>query len=186
MIILGLHGFARVGKDSFADALVENHGFTKIAFADALRDTLYAMNPPLVVEDGETVRLQQVINSIGWEEAKALYPHIRELLIGLGEGVRAHIHPRAWIETALRRMPDPVGRVVFTDVRHMNEARAIREQLGGQLVHITKPGVGPAHPTETPLPSGLLSWSVANDRDLTWLRSVADMLMLRLKERGAA
>ncbi|MGW0065354.1 deoxynucleotide monophosphate kinase family protein [Streptosporangium sandarakinum] len=186
MIILGLHGYGRVGKDTFADALVDNHGFVKIAFADAVRDTLYALNPPLIVEDGTPAPLQQVVDALGWEEAKILYPSVRQMMIGLGEGARSVIAPEVWVHTAFRALHDPVGRVVFTDVRNLIEARALRERLGAQLVHITRPGVGPAHPSETPLPPALLHWSVTNNGDLTDLRAQADMLMFRLTEKGVA
>lgn len=41
-IIIGLTGYAGAGKDTVADALVTHAGFTKIAFADALRSEVAA------------------------------------------------------------------------------------------------------------------------------------------------
>jgi len=180
VIVLGLHGYARAGKDTFADALVENYGFVKIAFADALRDVLLDFNPPLRVTADGPVYLAEVIGEIGWEQAKDRYPELRQLMIVLGEAIRRHLHPRAWILAALAKVPDDAN-VVFSDVRSLAEARAIREKLGGQIVHIIRPGITPA-PGETILPAGLISWEIRNDKDITWLRACADMLMLRYKE----
>ena len=41
--IVGLHGTVGAGKDSVADHMTRNHGFHKIAFADAVKDDLISM-----------------------------------------------------------------------------------------------------------------------------------------------
>ena len=41
MEIVGLSGYARSGKDEAAKVLVEEFGFTRVAFADKLREVLY-------------------------------------------------------------------------------------------------------------------------------------------------
>jgi dephospho-CoA kinase len=44
-MIIGLSGYSRSGKDEVAKILVEDYGFTRIAFADKIRELLYEMNP---------------------------------------------------------------------------------------------------------------------------------------------
>ncbi|MFI6495939.1 hypothetical protein [Nonomuraea typhae] len=180
IIRIGVHGYAGSGKDSFADALVENYGFTKIAFADPLRDILIDTNPMLMVEDGRPVYLADVVATLGWSEAKALYPDIRRMMVALGQSARGRLHTRVWINHALQRA-DGNDRVVFSDVRQLNEAEVLKAFHGAELVHVIRPGTGPANDDEAKgLPPSLFRCVINNDRDVTHLRAQADILMNRL------
>ena len=44
-MIIGLTGYAQSGKDTLANILVENYGYTRVAFADKIREFLYEVNP---------------------------------------------------------------------------------------------------------------------------------------------
>ncbi len=44
-MIIGLTGYAQSGKDTVANILVERYGFTRVAFADKIREFLYETNP---------------------------------------------------------------------------------------------------------------------------------------------
>ena len=159
MRLIGLSGYARSGKDEAAKVLVEEYGFKRIAFADKLRDFLYALNP--VVSAGfdddlelEMVYLTSVIDEVGWDGYKETEygPEIRRLLQRLGtEAGRQTLWDSIWIDAALHDL-DPNGNYVVTDVRFPNEAAAITER-GGRLVRIIRDGVGPAnmHASETSL-----------------------------------
>jgi hypothetical protein len=83
MEILGLSGYARCGKDSAAAVLVEEFGFTRVAFADKLREVLYALNPivsytgwrdakglPFAPSPDTYVTVQNVIDHFGWDHYK--------------------------------------------------------------------------------------------------------------------
>jgi dephospho-CoA kinase len=50
MQLIGLSGYARSGKDEAAKVLIEEFGFKRIAFADKLRDFLYALDPIVAVK----------------------------------------------------------------------------------------------------------------------------------------
>ena len=43
--VIGLTGYAGSGKDTLANILVEEYGFTRIAFADKTKEFLYDLNP---------------------------------------------------------------------------------------------------------------------------------------------
>ena len=44
-MIIGLAGKAGSGKDEVAKILIDLYGYKRIAFADAIRDALYELNP---------------------------------------------------------------------------------------------------------------------------------------------
>lgn len=174
-MIVGLSGYARSGKDTFADILVEEYGFTRIAFADTMRNFLYVLNPMVkpryersfsaLVPDQ---RLQDVIDRFTWDGYKAT-PYgkeIRELMQRLGtECGRAMISDTVWIDAALKGIS---GNVVVTDVRFPNEAYAIEETYDGRVLRINRPGVGPAndHPSETSLDDHDFYQVIENDGTL--------------------
>ena len=153
--LIGIVGYARTGKDIVADHLVAKHGFTRLASADLLRDVLYAANPlipeRLSRENTGPLRLQGLVDAIGWDEAKVEFPEVRRLLQVLGtEGVRRVLGADVWIEETLRRAALIPGPVVITDTRFPNEARLTKEE-GGETWRIDRPGVGPlnGHSSET-------------------------------------
>ena len=74
-MIIGLTGYARSGKDTVANYLVEHHGYTRVAFADAIRDALYELNPYIA----NNLRVAEVVDDYGWDIAKT-NPEVRRLL----------------------------------------------------------------------------------------------------------
>jgi hypothetical protein len=149
--VIGLMGYAQVGKDTLAGQLVERHGFTRIAFADTLRECLYALNP-MIPLDNDWVRLSWLIAAVGWDRAKVEYPEVRALLQRLGTEVgRDILGNDIWVETALKKIK-PGGKYVITDMRFPNELAAVTK-LGGKTVRILREGYGPVndHWSETAL-----------------------------------
>lgn len=158
-MIIGLMGYAQSGKDTVAAQLVAEHGFERIAFADTLRDCLYALNPWI-----KSVPLQRLVNSNGWDATKR-DAEVRGLLQRLGTEVGRNIlGDSIWVDTALRKVKD--GDYVISDVRFPNEYFAISER-GGRLLRIKRPGTEPinAHPSETAL-DHIASESIRNDGTL--------------------
>lgn len=154
--LIGLMGKKRSGKDTFASVLVESYGYTRVAFADPLRDALYRMDPIVDwdhCDDGgiNTYSLSEVVDFFGWEKAKDTVPEIRRLLQTFGTDAIREIDEGFWVRAAVDSIEAVEGPVVVTDVRFPNEADAIRK-LGGLLIRITRPGYdGDGHPTETAL-----------------------------------
>jgi len=146
-MIIGLVGYARVGKDTLADLLVEEYGYEKRSFAQPMRDALYALNPSL----GDYGRVQTVIDEYGWDGYKK-YPEfdeIRELMQRLGTEVgRNQFGDDFWIKQAMA--VDLGNNYVFSDVRFSNEAFAIRK-AGGVIIRLKRDGVGPANDHESEL-----------------------------------
>lgn len=171
---IGLIGYAGSGKDTVADHLVR-HGFARVAFASPVRDVLLSINP-LVTRDG--LRLRDVVEAHGWDTAKRQFPEVRELLQGLGAGVRDSLGESVWVEHALRRLDALPGPVVVTDVRYRNEALALRSR-NFLLAWVQRPGVGPAnaHPSETDIPTELADVVLTNDGSIPELHAAVDALL---------
>jgi hypothetical protein len=138
--VIGLTGYAQSGKDTVASILVEKYGYTRIAFADKIRDFLYGINP--MVGCSPTGYLQDLVNLVGWDKAKQ-EPQVRRLLQDLGISARDLISEDIWVTAALSSVSKD-QRVVITDVRFENEAAMIKS-MGGQLWRIKRSGVGPVN-----------------------------------------
>ena len=178
MEIIGLSGYARSGKDEAAKVLVEEFGFTRVAFADKLRDFLYALNPMVEQQhilthsldyDSKVIRVRDVVDAVGWEGYKqtAFGTEIRGLLQRLGtEAGRETMWDSIWIDAAFAGLPDD-AKVVVTDCRFPNEAEAILSR-GGKVWRVKRAGVGPAnsHPSETSLDTHPFDVVLYNDGSL--------------------
>ncbi len=146
--IIGLTGYAGAGKDEAATALVQVYGFTRIGFADTLKEVLVKLDPIVYFHPTDSyVRASTIVYKYGWRDAKDKFPEIRQLLQRLGtEAGREIFGDSFWIERAFDRMDRlPYAKpVVMTDVRFENEANAIRHR-GGKVVRIQRPGCNPVN-----------------------------------------
>jgi hypothetical protein len=140
-MIIGLSGYAQSGKDTVANILVEKHGYTRVAFADPIRKLLYEMDPLVPHEDNEiSYRLQDLVDSYGWDKAKVEFPEVRRLLQELGVGARKLFGDTFWINEALFDVA-PDDKVVVSDVRFENEAQWIQD-FKGQIWRVKRMGTG--------------------------------------------
>lgn len=139
---IGLSGYARSGKDTVAAHLIENHGYTRVAFADSIREALYRLNPKISMDlVSGFIGIRHAVDMFGWDEVKEQVPEARNLLQRLGTEVgRDMFGSDFWVEDAMNRIEDG-SKVVFTDVRFPNEADAIRS-LGGRIYRVEREGVG--------------------------------------------
>ena len=180
MEIIALSGFARSGKDEAAKVLVEQFGFKQVAFADKLRDVLYALNPMCGREsdysDNPVIYVQDVIDTYGWDGYKdtAHGDEIRRLLQRLGtEAGRQTLWDTIWIDAAFANQPED-AKIVVSDARFINEFEAVKAR-GGQVWRIEREGIGPVndHPSELEATTykHFDKWLV-NDEDLDTYRNL--------------
>jgi hypothetical protein len=150
--MIGLTGYAYVGKDTLADLLVRSHGYHRLGFADPLYAMLLALNPPVPRRDAPPLlTVRELFNEHGgsWTLAKQdpyHGPGLRGLLQRLGtEAVRKHLGEDTWVRAAARTIDKhDWARTVMSDVRFLNEAEFVR-QSGGIVVRIHRSGYGPVN-----------------------------------------
>jgi hypothetical protein len=131
-MIIGLSGYAQSGKDSTAELLCLNYGYTRLAFADPMRQALMIINPKL----DSITHVSDFVEDYGWDVAKR-NPEIRRLLQVLGTDFgRKMLGDDVWIKIALSNIKTE-DKVVISDVRFPNEADAIRN-LGGIVWRINR------------------------------------------------
>lgn len=173
-MLIGLTGYAQSGKDTVANLLVENYGYTRIAFADPIRELLYRLNPETMSAAG-SLRLQSLVDDYGWDVAKQV-PEVRRLLQELGVGARKIIDESVWVTTALRAHAG--DKVVFTDVRFENEAVIIK-LMGGQIWRVKRLGVSAVndHISESELDGYKVDQIFVNNGSVDDLKMLLDTRM---------
>jgi hypothetical protein len=165
-VIVGLSGYARSGKNTVGDVLVNRFGYTQKAFADPLRQAVLNLNPIVHEAHGMgAMRVADVVSEFGWDRAKEIYPEVRVLLQRMGTEVgRKLFGEDFWVLAAFK---DVCPKAVFTDVRFPNEANAIK-LLGGTVWRIERPGYAPVntHPSETALDDWCFDEVIQNSGNL--------------------
>lgn len=184
--VIGIMGRKRAGKNEFAEAVAgassradDVHVF---AFADAIRDIMYAVNPIIGYEDGEFVRYATVIDEHGYEAAKE-YPEFRQFAQRLGtEGGRLVFGDNVWVDLVMGKIEEVSENslVLIPDVRFPNEYDAIKD-AGGYVVRVDRPSLDEdehdAHASENAWLDLEPDTVVRNDGPLSDLRLKAHVLL---------
>lgn len=169
-MLIGLGHSARVGKDTAAAMLVEGHGFHQIAFADTLRALAYESNRSV----------HRLVDEVGWDTAKVVYPSVRQYLVDLGNAARKTLGADIWVDAAFTKMHADRDYVI-SDCRYPNEIAAILDH-GGIVVKVSRIGIEPLANIADQALASFAGWSaeIHNDGSLDDLRaSVAHLLAFR-------
>ncbi|MFD3361614.1 hypothetical protein ACFWW5_00740 [Streptomyces albidoflavus] len=180
---IGIIGRARVGKDTAGAWLVENRGYTRVAFADPLKEAALRVDPIVVPPEsdygipGDT--LAEVVGWRGWEYAKDRLPETRRFLQELGAAIRT-IDEDFWLRAAMKKVADTNDTshpAVITDVRYPNEAASLR-RAGFVLIYIERPGVPQlAHESEGALTEADANYHLVNDGNVTGLYNAVEFVV---------
>jgi hypothetical protein len=169
-MILGLSGYAQSGKDTAAGFLIER-GWKRLAFADALRDSVYHLNPfvpmPLPDAPDHWARVRDIVDWKGWDVAKVEYPEIRRLLQRMGTEVGRDLYgENFWVDRVLAQIRGGQNYVI-TDVRFPNEVEAVHS-VGGLVYRIYREGVGAvnSHVSDSGIDDLEIDGILLNDGDL--------------------
>jgi len=175
MKVIGLCGYAGSGKDTAAEALVEQ-GWLRVAFADPIREMALAIDPYVSAStDGTCVvtkhRLSWVLDYVGgWQKAQT-WPEVRRLLQRIGtEAGREILGKNIWIQLAYAAMTeasisdDPPAGIVITDLRFKNEYEWLK-LVHAIIVRISRPGIGPVndHQSDRYLANFQVDAEIVND-----------------------
>jgi len=141
MLVIALSGLAGAGKDTVADILVRDHGFTKMAFAAPLKEMLLDLDPIVGYyepecdcscgccdgEDLDPMYLSDLYDKYGLTEsdvkASTYGEEVRRLWERFGTDVIRKRWPNFWVEQT-REAIFATGRdrIVISDCRFPNEA----------------------------------------------------------------
>ncbi len=164
MALIGLTGYARVGKDTFAEGMKNHYGYTPKGFADPIYGMALALNPILFRWGFIPFRYRRMVRRKGLTEAKRI-PAVRRYLQKLGtEAVRQCLGEDVFVDAMFRR--NSIDNLIITNCRFTNEAEAIRSR-GGIIVKIERPGFERVngHESEDGLPDHLIDLVIDNDGD---------------------
>lgn len=174
--IIALGGLKQSGKNTAADGLFAA-GYKQIAFADKLREMVLVLDPQIWDQDRQEVwRLSEIVEDIGWDEAKERFQEVRRLLQVFGtEVIREHVHPDFWVNTVLNEIND--GKWVVTDARFRNELDAL-EALGATTIWVKRPGIenNSSHASENSVSEKDFGCTVVNDATVSDLHKKLRLL----------
>ena len=129
-------GTARVGKDTVGAILVDEYGYRRISVADNIRTAALGLDP---IIDGDR-RLSEIVDNLGWEQAKAI-PEVRRTLQRLGTEAGTDVHGQSlWLDLVGSQIDADSTEtpVVITDVRMPHELDWIRAR-GGLVWEVRRP-----------------------------------------------
>ena len=174
-MIIGLSGYAQVGKDTVAQILVEDYGYTRIGFADTIKKAAYVLDP-IITLDG--MRLAYLVDRFGWDGAKQV-PEARRILQVLGSDVgRDLIDPNLWVELTMHSVHQN-DKIVVSDVRFSNEAEEIKWKFGEiwRVSRIDKSSPVNVHRSETEMDSWDFDQYVSNNGTIEELKAEIEKIM---------
>lgn len=139
-MLIGLVGFAGSGKGTVADTLVEKYNFTKLSFADPLKDavsSIFGWPRHLLEGDTDESRDFREREDTFWTNRLGYSISPRKVLQRFGTEVcRDSFSHNIWIYALESRMRNH-SNVVVADVRFDNEIDFIR-QNNGFLVRVAR------------------------------------------------
>jgi len=158
--LVAFTGFAQTGKDS-ATKILEKLGYTRLSFADPVRQGIYNINPLIIIFPDEfnyeelkeefikgsrgnlVLRLKDVVDFLGWDSAKKI-PEVRRLLQYYGtEGIRNILGEDIWIQIVEKFINhNKLKKVAISDLRFKNELDWVKNN-NGKIIKINRQGVNP-------------------------------------------
>jgi len=191
--LIGLTGFKQSGKDTVADILTTIAGYERYAFADGVREALYALDPLV----GPQTSLRHLVDEHGWDRAKRhrIYgAEVTRLMQHMGTEVgQEFFGGNVWVDNLASEVEaagglSPASPVVVTDVRFDHEAHWVLAS-GGLIWEVIRPGAGPVstHASESPIDPRLVTRTIPNDSSLPALSTqVALALEASVQARPAS
>lgn len=175
--VVGLSGLAGCGKSTVASYLVRAHGYTRVRFADPLKN---GMRAAFGLTDEE---IEGKLKELPCDKLEGKTPRFGMQQFGTEFG-RNTLGEDLWVNAWKRLVADlpPYARVVADDVRFPNEAGAIWS-LGGFIFKIERPGqqtiTTSGHASETQQARIEYDGKIINDGSIADLERAVDYRIIR-------
>lgn len=190
MKIIGISGEIGAGKDTTADFLVANHGFTKVSIGEYIRRELTCAEWLVKGDKAIPASVRGLLNSMGRDKRRAILyakptnPIAREALQWFGEMwvIQDQNH---WIAPLVSDIRDrQLERVVWCDVRSPLEYQMVK-MMGGDMWKVIRNIVkrkvadikASKHITETALQGYKFDVELNNNGSLSLLSERVDRLI---------
>lgn len=140
--IIAISGLIGAGKDTIADYLVESHGYTKINFADKLKDSvanMFNLDRDLLEGNTPEGRIWREQKLDFWSAEMNMDVTPRYLLQIYGtECMRNGFYDDVWVAFVKQELvKNPDKKYVIPDARFANEGRMVKS-LGGAVWRVTR------------------------------------------------
>lgn len=136
MNIIAISGKRKSGKSTLAKILKEEYGYQPISLADPLK-TICRDEFGLTFEQTDGIFKEQPTQYMDYTESViGVYLTPRDIMIRLGRFYRT-IDPDFWVKKLLWRMQGSTQRFVVSDVRFLNEIKALKDN-GAILVRLER------------------------------------------------
>lgn len=127
-MIIGISGKRGVGKTSLANYICKSFKFTKLSFAEELKELAKSIFPFTEVDLNSVTRKEKRFKEFEFSP--------REFMTNFGDFIRYH-DKDYWVKKAISKCESNKLDYIFDDVRFENEAEAIRA-IGGKLIRIER------------------------------------------------
>lgn len=136
--IIALNGLIGSGKSTVANILAQRHGFTRLKFSEPLKNMLRGLYRSCWVDELTIERkIEGDLKEIPCEYLSGVSPRKAMQTLGTEWG-RDLIAQDLWTSLLVWRARRFAGSVVIEDCRFLNEAKVVRETLGGAIWQIKR------------------------------------------------
>jgi hypothetical protein len=184
-LVIGVAGVAGAGKDTVAMHLSQNHSFSRLAFADPLKEVCSALYGIPLAKFHD--RSEKEVVDPYWNKSP------REIAQWVGtELIRQNLSQDHWIKRMEYELQQkPKNRICVSDVRFQNEIEYLTQKPNGFIIHLIRPGIGPINSHVSDQIDKLVydpqwTYQVINDGSISDLLSRINEVMEMITERVAA
>jgi hypothetical protein len=165
-LVIGITGYKRSGKGEIENHLARTYSFQSLAMATPLKNMLRSLG----------LTEEEIHGSLKEQPSPTLLgvtPRLAMQTLGTEWG-RMMIHNDLWVEMWKTKAKAITAPVVASDVRFLNEEKAIRS-LGGKVLRVVRPGFhGSNHPSETEMDDIDADYTITNNGTIYDLRKAVD------------